>query len=62
MLRTKKTLERDVHFCGWSIKDMKGLTSGELLDEHGFPNIAVEMGERMVGTDISTVTTRRTGQ
>ena len=41
---------------------MKGLTSGQLLDEHCLPDIAVEMGERMVDMDITTLTTGRTGQ
>jgi hypothetical protein len=39
-----KEVERDVHFCRWSAKDMKSVTCGELLDEHCLPNIAVGKG------------------
>ncbi len=32
---------RDIHFCGWRVKDMKGVAGRELLDEHRLPDIAV---------------------
>lgn len=36
------------YFCRWSVKDMKGLTSGQLLDEHGLPDIVVDDGPLVV--------------